>query len=352
VTQPAVQPICVLCPDRERIPFRGLVCESCRRWLATMVTDTDDYAAQLAAPPDLVPDGRVALVPVGVALNAAGEPVKRAAMRDKDDNLVMRRRDVASWMLPSGSQGNKAGDAPVSGSREAPVPINVDAVDIMMPSRQGSVPATLARASVVDVVTANHRYVQMVDGDPEYVLDEVTGTRRLFLRDPNGFPLFVDTHDQIGHLPLAAVLDGWVRTWRDARNAGEGLPDVHIATMCRWLHTRIDWACDEFPAIADFAEEIRSYRSAMAGILGLVDVPEYKWGVACPKCKSLTLFRRIGGRPDGSLWVECSTCPAMLSPDEYATWTKERVAAISAERTDDDLAKPLMASSVASDLAV
>lgn len=336
MTEPDSQ-FCVLCPTRERIPYRGRVCEACRRWLHSMIGDVHAYADDLTAPVDLVPDLRTIPAPFGPRLRA---------WHDLDQDATVRRRDYINAILPSGSAGNPTRNAPVSGSREPAMPINADAVDILMPPRQGSVPATVLPAMIVDSDTVKHHYIRIVDGQPEYVVEEVTGLTRRFAIGDDGFPVFVDALDQIGHLPLAAVLDSWVRDWREIREAGEGLPDAHIADMTRWLQTRTDWACDNLDAeiLVSFADEIRSYRSAMAGILGIVDVPDYKYGVACPKCASLTLFRRIGGPADGSLWVECSTCTAMLSPSEYEEWTMTRAAQVrdSADNPMVDLEDPLV----------
>lgn len=316
---------CILCPDRERLPYRGLVCEACRRWLASMIGDVRAYAAELASPVDLVPDARVLPAPFGPRLRE---------WHDLDNDPTVYRRDYINALLPSASAGNPVRSSPVSGSRNPPIPINVDAVDIMMPARQGSVPATTEPAMFVESETVLHRYIRMVDGAPEYVVEEVTGRVRRFAVDADGYLMFADSLDQIGYLPLAAVLDSWVRDWREARHLGEGLPDANVYGMCQWLHTRIDWACDEHEVVVQFAEEIRDYRSTMAGILGRIDVPDYKVGVACPKCDARALYRRIGGvidsatgQPvrDGSLWVECAECPAILSPDEYAEGVAEQV---------------------------
>jgi hypothetical protein len=154
----------------------------------------------------------------------------------------------------------------VSGTHEAPVPIRVDATDLTMPARRGAV----------------------VDAD----------------------------HDQIGHLPVAAVLDSWADDWRMHRRRGEGPPEPTVPTLCRWLGDRLEDACDDHPAIGDFADELRSIRSVLYGVLGLNDVPDVKHGVRCRSCDALTLIRFPGGD-----FTECTTCGLLLSADEYATWT-------------------------------
>lgn len=169
---------------------------------------------------------------------------------------LLERDDV----LRRGGAGGR-----VSGTHEAPVPVRVDALDLTMPARGGS---------VVDV-----------------------------------------WHDQIGHLPAAAVLDAWVQEWRTHRGRGEGRPVPAVAVLCRWLRDRLDDACDSFPAMGDFADELHGLRRALFGQLGLFDVPEYKDGVRCRSCDALDLWRN-----SGSAYVECNSCGLLLSPAEYADW--------------------------------
>lgn len=153
----------------------------------------------------------------------------------------------------------------VSGTHEAPVPIRVDAVDLTLP----------ARGPVSDA-----------------------------------------DHDQIGHLSVAAVLDSWMRDWREHRDVGEGLPDPQVPVLCRWLGDRLDDACDSHPAVDEFAAELADLRRALYGVLGLFDVPDYKQGVPCRACDMLALVRR-----SGSDFIECEGCGLLLSPQEYADWT-------------------------------
>jgi hypothetical protein len=160
------------------------------------------------------------------------------------------------------------GHGRVSGTHEAPVPIRVDAVDL----------------------TAAARVVHLVGRD--------------------------SFDDQTGHPSVAAVLDGWVRDWRDVRNKGEGLPDPQVPVLARWLGDRLDWACDHHPAVDEFADELRQLRSALYGVLGLFDIPDYKHGVRCRSCDALDLVQR-----SGSEFVECNSCGLLLSPSEYADWT-------------------------------
>jgi hypothetical protein len=170
----------------------------------------------------------------------------------------------------------------VSGTHEAPVPIRLDATDLTMPARGGAV----------------------VDAD----------------------------HDQIGHLSIAAVLDSWADDWRMHRRRGEGPPEPVVPALCRWLEDRLEDACDDHPAIADFADELRGIRTALYGVLGLFDVPDFKHGVPCRSCDSLTLVQFSPSEFMATNWVECTTCGLLLNDEEYAVWTALVAAPLKGQR--------------------
>lgn len=201
---------------------------------------------------------------------------------------------------------SSAGHGHVSGTHEAPVPIRVDAVDLTADARVlhlASLPAREDRLLPCRYCRAYHPAGSYSPLGPHESYD-----------------------DQAGHLSVASVLDGWVRDWREHRDRGEGLPDPLVPTLCRWLGDRLEDACDDHPAIGDFAEELRELRRALYGQLGLFDVPDYKQGVPCRACDMLTLVRH-----SGSEYTECSTCGLLLSADEYGTW----VALLAAHLRDD-----------------
>lgn len=259
-----------------------------------MLEDVRLYAAELAAPVDLVPDVRTVAAPFGPRL-------KQWVELDPDDHV--HRRDYVAARLPSGSNGNKTGTGPLSGSRHAPIPISPDRIDVLGPTRQGS-------------------------------------------RGPQVRGVLGVDNDQVGHLSLATTLETWIRDWCERRDQGEGGPVMRVDQMCQWLYNRLDWACSEHPAIDEFADEIRSYRSTMVGLLGLIEKVDYKDGIACPKCNERALFQRAGGVRDGSLWIECGRCPAILSPVEYAEHT-EALQAKAIKATVIVIAKTMAAASKA-----
>lgn len=57
----------------------------------------------------------------------------------------------------------------------------------------------------------------------------------------------------------------------------------------------------------------------MRTVLGFGNWPTRK-AALCPKCDNLDLFVK-----DGSKWVECGSCAAIMSPDEYDDWARSLV---------------------------
>jgi ribosomal protein L37AE/L43A len=245
---------CVLCSDR--VAVRPATCDPCRSWLPRMIGDLRILAEQLATPEPPVRDVRVTPV---------RDPDAPAyALRDEAGRLVLRWRDPVAHAHPAGPVPGLNPQPRVSASHEAPVPINVGAVDLMLAPRRGA---------------------------------EIQPPLRL---DPDA--------------PLVVALEAWVDDWRWVRDAGERQPTPAVPTLTWWLAERVEWACDAYYGLAPFAESVRRYRTALRRALGLNDRPEYKAGVACPKCSQRTLWRR-----NGETWITCASCATMLSPDEYAT---------------------------------
>jgi hypothetical protein len=245
---------CVVCQARDA--RYGMVCDSDRSRLSRWLVEIPELLAELAGGGYVQRDVR--------------------GVRVDDEGVRWPHYDHVANVLPTGPIAGPGAGGHVGGSKDPPVPISVNDADL------------LASARVLHLTDLRKVY----DGRyPEH------------------------HEDQVGHLSVAAVLDGWVRDWRDLRNRGEGLPEPSVPTLCNWLQNRIEWACDEHPAVDEFAGELGKLRSALYGLLGLYDHPDYKAGVPCRSCDALTLVRR-----SGSDYVECGSCPALLSPDEYQRW--------------------------------
>lgn len=210
---------CVVCGNPRRIPNRPPVCDGCRARLVSQLRELPELYALLPA--------------------------------------VLAR--------PGGSAEK------VSGTREAPVPLSLDVVDLLAESRRPN-PTAEARSH------------------PD---------------------------DAVGGLSVASALDEWVRDWRAARSKGEGLPVPTVAALSGWLRVRLDWACDQHPAIGEFATEIRHIAASLRTTLALrrhVDRLE----APCPTCDMRALYREVDPVRGAADYIRCGGCGRLWTPDEYA----------------------------------
>jgi hypothetical protein len=241
----------------------SLLCAPCRSKLRAWLADIPDLTNELQ-----------------------GRDRDGLAVDNRVGNVVVRGRyggvlesvgplDPVAYHLPGGplsSGGGKGG--PVTGSKERRLPIDVDTVDLLAPARVAG----------------------------RTLLDE----------------------DAVGHASVASVLDFWVEDWRADRRKGERRPEPRVSHLSEWLLTRLDDAMDSSPAIDEFFHDVRRLRGALRAAVGLVDVPDYKHGVPCPRCQSLTLVHHPGGE-----YVECGSCPAVLTFLEFddhvrSCWTAQQ----------------------------
>jgi hypothetical protein len=170
--------------------------------------------------------------------------------------------------LPEAMQPGQNEAQRVTGSREAPIPLNVDVVDLSAQARN---------AQATDAAKAH----------PE---------------------------DQIGQVAVASILDQWARDWRDEMAFAQSLPVPTVPELARWLGNRVEWACDRHPAVDEFAAEMGRLRAVLRGVLGLLDPPaEFCDGVVCRKCDRYALYR------EGD-YVECDHCGLLYSEQEYHDW--------------------------------
>ncbi|MER7002223.1 hypothetical protein ABT297_04130 [Dactylosporangium sp. NPDC000555] len=236
---------CPTCARRD--PRTPLLCDVCRSKLRNWLHEIPDLHAELARRETETHDHRPHVIrdqgaPAGVHV------------------VTNQPADPVAHLLPAGPLGGQGRGGPISGSKEPPLPIRVDPVDLTGPAR-----------------------------------------RVWLLGD-----------DQIGHESVASTLDFWVRDWRDARGGRERLPAPTVPQLTGWLARRLDDAMDAHPAIDEFFTTIARTRTVLRAQLGLIDIPEHKHGIPCPKCGTGTLIRH-----NGSDWIECATCAAHISPSEY-----------------------------------
>jgi hypothetical protein len=171
--------------------------------------------------------------------------------------------------LPAALAKAQSAGQRVTGSREAPVPISLDVVDLAAAARNGGLTAEAKK-------------------HPD---------------------------DQVGQIAVASILDQWCRDWRDEMAFAQSLPVPTVPELCRWLRDRCDWACDRHAAVDEFAAEMVKLRGALRSVLQLTDPePDYCDGVVCKSCDRYSLYR------DGK-YVECGKCGLLYTEDEYREWT-------------------------------
>jgi hypothetical protein len=330
---------CVLCRRDDRIPDKGIVCDACRAPLPHLLTDIATLYATITGTPDLVPDVSRKPAP---GPNGTKAITTIPAEKDGPIGLEILHRDAVAERLPAGPVAGDAGQPRVTGSREAPLPLPVDQLDIALPERQGSVPATYVPATVLENVKVNHRYIRIdiihkPDGStetvPVYVVDELTAQQRRPRLDSQGRQILVDGRDQVGHISTATILDSWVRSWRDARNLehateaqasgevairGEVLPAPTVPHLANWLQVRLGWACDSYEEIAECVRELRFLRVVLRGIAREdPPKPEHLW-TPCKRCDLITLWRN----PEEAYPVTCHSCGSMMTVSEYEDWSR------------------------------
>lgn len=137
-----------------------------------------------------------------------------------------------------------------------------------------------------------------------------------------------DVHgDQTGYVSAATTLHLWCRDWCATRALGEVGPGLAVPDMAAWLADRLEWACDEHAAIADFAVELCDlWRAVRRYVADREPRPEPCVGVPCRRCDFKTLARLADGSGD----IECQNlaCRTIYRPDEYTRWTKMLAASV------------------------
>lgn len=230
---------CVICAHRDA--REGWVCDPCRSRVAGQLRDIPHLVEELKSPPE----AEVA-------------------------------HDLVSVAFPAAAIAGQSNAPRVQGSREAPVPINVDRLDLLGPA------------------------------DPRTVHD-LSG-------------------DQIGYPSAATVLDGWCAMFAEERR--ESIPTPRPADQSRWLLDRLD-ELFKHPAVDECAKEIGDLWHVLRRACGLtMPQPELCAGIPCRQvdCDLKTLYR-----VPGSDFIECATCGLLLTLDEYVSWC--RLLAASARKT-------------------
>lgn len=243
-----------------RLVEHGFVCNPDRTRLAAWLQEIPALHAELEADPD--PVDRHEWTTRQYRWIPTSDPFRRPKwswVREPGEEPLAR-------IIPMGIT-RTSHQARVSGSREAPVPINLDRFDLAY---------------------------GRTDTEPK---DR--------------------SEDQVGYRSAAYILDQWSRDWIETLCPDHHLPPANVAALVDFLSKRFDDACDSHPAIDEFAAEISTLRHAMRSVLGLTDAPkELCKGVVCRSCDRKALYREGGG------YVTCGHCGQHYNDGEYTKWVR------------------------------
>lgn len=202
-------------------------------------------------------------------------------------------RDLAS-LLPAALSPGRGEPQRVSGTRDAPLPLRVGALDRAAPARDGSVQDHW----LPKVRTWFDPTIRDADGF------DFGGWHRELLYDEAGNPQWTGARDQDGTVSVAAVLDSWARDWSETLDLP--LPAPEVPALVSWLTLHLPLAVDRHPAIEEFASEVTSTLYAVRALLNVSKAPIYL-ADACPSCKVAAL-KRFPGEMD----VECGNCHQVM----------------------------------------
>lgn len=213
-------------------------------------------------------------------------------------------------LMPGQAQGQR-----VSGSREAPLPLRVDPLDLGMPARAAAVHD--AAVPVYEIVEVELLSYAPARPDADYEMRVIHGRWRRAVRDDDGAPVMGPSNDQTGLIPVATILDGWVRDWVNIRDMRENLPNPTVVELARWMLNRMDWACDSHPAIDEVAAELKAVRHSLRAVAGTSEIRPEHLDVPCRRCDLMDLHRLPGEDR-----VECDSCGDLLTEEEYLNWVR------------------------------
>src|SRR5688500_16889232 len=185
--------------------------------------------------------------------------------RHRFGSRLWELRDLHA-LLPAALAPGRGGGERVSGSREAPVPLRLEALD-------------LAAAA-----------------DP--------ADRELFARGVLG----IDT-DQVGSLSVATILQPHCVEMARLLELPAPAPDVSV--MVSWLSRHTAWAFTDYPEVVDLVEDVTTLVYGMRTLLNVSRKPIYLKD-PCPSCAVKALRRDPGGGE-----VECGHCRRTWPHDQF-----------------------------------
>lgn len=332
------------------------MCGSCRRWFPVAIRS---IAEKTAALPDLID-------PADHLLDDRWYWYWFPRRKDPETGELLppagewRRNEPLTAAGGAALVDGRRSQPRVSGSRDgAPVPVRLDVLDLLAPvSREGGRPVDslsvdswatkvpeVEPGEEVELPVRELRMVPIRDDDSNRIVGEhleetvrtvVVKERRMVL-DHGGRVRMVSAGDQVGQVPVAAVLDQEVRAWIDAGAPGSRFrPVPTVPELCRWLVNRLDWACDYYDPIDEFRITINRLRGVLMAVLDEFDPePEPCPGVECNRCDQRLLFRRNDGTGD----IECQnpSCRKVMTATEFREWAKRQGAYEASQRTTEEV---------------
>jgi hypothetical protein len=327
---------CVCCARRDPLPGLEPVCGVCRSTLVHRLAEIPELCMLLAAGPRAqVVLGALTDVRELVLEFGDDETLEVAAVNAEDalERIAgaVRTHQARSVAVAAGPIPGQSSAPRVGGSRERPMPIRADAVDLLDVADDARVVSDYHHVPMVRSTGEQAWQTTWFDGLPIRQLlrvREVVSTPRQSrcrcgrpeLHERHR-PVMVPAADQIGRISVASVLNSWVRDFCEARR--EHGPEPVVPALVRYLLDRLDWAYEVHTAVDEFFHEIHDLWRALYAATGLTEPrPELCVGVACPSCDMRTLWR-----VPSSIYIECA-CGHLLTEDEYRAWTRLCAAAV------------------------
>lgn len=268
---------CVVCQERDPLPDLTPVCGPCRSRVAGQLRDIPALVDELRG--EVPADFTIGPVRIEVHADHLVEVLEGAMA------AVVRLERYLPLEVNAGAVPGQSTAPRVHGSREAPMPISADRTDLLASAR---------------VPSLTHAYPGQLD-------------------------------DQVGHLAVATVLDGWCRDFAETRR--ESVPDPIPAAQCRYLADRLDWAFTDHPAVDEMAKEVGDLWHVLRRAAGLTE-PKDELVQGVP-CRSITCDLKTLWRLPGAQWVECKSCGNLLTEAELQEWVKMLRAPLCGRRNDD-----------------
>lgn len=212
-------------------------------------------------------------------------------------DLCRQRTAAALWelrdlwsLLPSATMPGQSSEQRVSGSRELPVPLRLEPLDLAGPADQA--------------------------------------TRPLFARGLLGLD-----DAQTGSLSVATILQTRTEEWATLLDVPRPLAEV--PTMVSWLARHLSWALDNLDEPEGFTGELMALLYSLRALLNVSRAPTYLHDEACPSCGMKALRREAvyqisdepGREKSGGGDVVCGNC--------HRTWPHEDFQRLAVVLADD-----------------